>query len=178
MKKDSYFTELIILNAHAAAFHNGVHSTLNYIRPNYLILKGQQTIKQLLKIYFICKYVQRKFLLGPEVPSLLKFRVKCNHSFEFVGVDFGGLIYYRSRYKVYKAYILLFTCGVTQAANIILTKNLGKESLILPLRRYLAKRGKAELIISDNFKTFQNEDVKVFLRDNNIQWKFIFERSS
>ena len=177
MKKDSYFTELIILHAHAAVFHNGVHSTLNYIRPNYLILKERQTIKQLLKIYFICKYVQRKFLLGPEGPSLLKFRVKCNHSFEFVGVDFAGLIYYRSRYKVYKAYILLFTCGVTQAVNIILTKNLGKESLILPLRRYLAKRGKAELIISDNSKTFQNEDVKVFLRDSNIQWKFIFERS-
>ena len=27
LKKDSYFTELMVLNAHAAAFHSGVHST-------------------------------------------------------------------------------------------------------------------------------------------------------
>ena len=159
-------------------FYSGAYSTLNYICSKYLIVKGRQTIKQLLKRCFICENVQGRSLLGPESPSLPEFRVKCNHSFEFVGVNFAGLSCYKSRYKVYKAYILLFTCGVTQAANIILTKNLGKESLILPLRRYLAKRGKAELIISDNFKTFQNEDVKVFLRDNNIQWKFIFERSS
>ena len=32
-------------------------------------------------------------------------------------------------------------------------------------------------IASNNFKNFQSEDVKVFLRDNYIQWKFILERS-
>ena len=111
---------------------------------------------------FICKYIQAKYLLGPDIPSLPEFRVKCSHSFEFVGVDFAGPIYYKSRYKVYKAYVLFFTCGVTRAVNIELTKDLGNESLILALRRFLAKRGKAELIISDNFKTFQSEDVKVF----------------
>ena len=177
LKKDSYFTELIVLNAHAVVFHSGFHSSLNYIRPNYLIFKWRQTIKQLLQRYLICKYVQGKSLLGPEVPSLPEFRVKCNHSFEFVGVNFAGLIYYKSRYKFYKTYTLLFTCGVTRAVNIMLTKNLGNESLILAPRRFLAKRGKAELIISDNFKTFQSEDVKVFLRDNYIQWKLNFERS-
>ena len=76
-----------------------------------------------------------------------------------------------------RSIILLFTCGVIRAVNIELTKDLGKESLILALRRFLAKRDKAELIVSDNFKTFQSEDVKVFLRDNYIQWKFILERS-
>ena len=51
--------------------------------------------------------------------------------------------------------------------------NRTNESIILALCRFLAKRRKAELITSDNFKTFQSEDVKVFLRDNYIQWKFI-----
>ena len=51
-KKDSYFTELIVSNAHAAVFHSGVH-TLNYIRSNYWIVKGRQTIKQLLKKFYL-----------------------------------------------------------------------------------------------------------------------------
>ena len=82
-----------------------------------------------------------------------------------------------SRHKVCKAYIL-FTCGVTRAIiNTELTKNVGNESLILAIRLIFAKRGEAELVTSDNFKTFQTEDVKVFLRDNYNQRKFILERS-
>ena len=57
LKKNSYFRELIVLNAHAAVFRSGVHSTLNYIHSNYWIVKGRQTIKQLLKRCFIYKYV-------------------------------------------------------------------------------------------------------------------------
>ena len=40
---------------------------------------------------------------------------------------------------VYKAYILLFTCGVTKAVNLEITTDLGNDSLILALRRFLAK---------------------------------------
>ena len=54
--------------------------------------------------------------------------------------------------------------------ELLILKDLGNESLILVLRRFLAKRAKAELIISNNFKPLQSEDVKVsFL-------KFILER--
>ena len=41
LKKDSYFTELIVLIAHAAVFHSGVHSTLNNIRSSYMIVIGR-----------------------------------------------------------------------------------------------------------------------------------------
>ena len=75
LKKDSYFAELIVLNAHAAVFHSSVHSGLNYIHSNYWIVKRRQTIKQLLKRCFICEYVQGKSLLRPEVLLLLEFRV-------------------------------------------------------------------------------------------------------
>ena len=90
-------------------------------------------MEQLSKRCFIFKYTHRKSLLEPEV----------------------GLIYYESWYKVYKAYILLCTCGVTRALNIELTKDLENESLILALRRFLAKCEKAELIISNNFSKWR-----------------------
>ena len=52
---------------------------------------------------------------------------------------------------------------MTPAFNIELTKDLGNGSLVLGLRRFLAKPAKAELIINENFKTFQSEHVKNFL---------------
>ena len=97
LKKDSYFTELIVLNGRATVFHSGVHSTLYWIRSNYWIVKGRQTVEQLSKRCFICKYVQGKSLLGPEIPLLPEFRVTCNHRLEFLGVNFAGVG--KSRYK-------------------------------------------------------------------------------
>lgn len=144
-------------------FCSGVHSTLSYICSNYWPVKGWKTIKQLSKRCFICKYVQGKSLLRPETPLLPEFCVKCYYSFKFVGVDFAGSIYYKSQYKVYKAQVFLSTCDVTPAFNIELTKDLGNGSLVLGLRRFLAKPAKAELIINENFKTFQSEHVKNFL---------------
>mgnify|MGYP001800046040 FL=1 len=105
------------------------------------------------------------------------YRVKCNHSFEFVGVDFAGPIYYKDRNGVHKSYVLLFTCGVTRASNIELTTDQGLQSVILALRRFLAKRGRTKLIISDNFKTFKSTELKNFLRNNSIEWEFILEKS-
>ena len=49
-------------------------------------------------------------MLGPATPCLPDFRIKCNHSFEFMGVDFAGPIYYKVKNSLYKAYVLLFTC--------------------------------------------------------------------
>ena len=91
--KDSYVIKLIILNAHESACHSGVTSTLNFIRSKFWIVKGRLTVKKILKKYFICKHVNNKTLLGPATPCLPDFRIKCNHSFEFVGVDFAGPIY-------------------------------------------------------------------------------------
>ena len=48
--------------------------------------------------------------------------------------------------------------------------------MLAPLR-FLAKRGQSKLIISNNFKTLKSVRVKDFLRNNNIKWKFILERS-
>ena len=103
---------------HESVCHSGVTSTLNFIRSKFWTVKGRQTAKNTLKKCFICKYVNRKTLFGQATPTLPDLRVKCNHSFEFVDVDFIGTIYCNVKNSVYKAYVLLFTCGVTRASNI------------------------------------------------------------
>ena len=72
----------------------------------------------------------------------------------------------------------MFTCCVTRAINLEITVDLCEKSLLLATRRFLAKRGgQSKLIISNNFKTLKSVRVKDFLRNNNIKWKFILERS-
>ena len=140
LNSGSCFTKLVKLNAHASVSHSGVASALSFICSNYWIVRGRQVVKSSIQKSFICKYVQGKVLLGPETPTLPEFHINCNHSFEFVGVDYAGQIYFKSNENIHKSYILLFTCCVTQATNLEITVDLGEKSLMLALRRFLAKR--------------------------------------
>ena len=90
LKNDSYFAKLIVLKSHEDVCHIGAHSTFNFIRSNIWIIRGQQTVKKLLKSCFICKFVHDKTVVPPETPALPTFRVHCSHSSKIVGVDFAG----------------------------------------------------------------------------------------
>ena len=57
--------------------------------------------------------------------------------------------------QVNKVYLCLFTCGSTTAIHIELTPSLTTQVFIRCLRRFVARRGFPELIISDNAKTFK-----------------------
>ena len=97
LKNDSYFTKLIVLKSHEDVYHSGVDSTLNFIRLDFWIIRGRQTVKKLLKSCFIWKFVHGKTMVPPETPALPTFRVHCCHSFEKVGVDFAGPLYCKEK---------------------------------------------------------------------------------
>ena len=181
LQSDSHFTKLIILKIHEQNLHCGVSSTLAIIRSNYWLIRGRQTVRKFLKGCVICKFVQGKTMLAPETPKLPSFRVSCNHSFENVGVDYAGPLYHKELFNntvtMSKCYILLFTCAVTRAVHIELTPDMGAHSLILALRRFISRKGTVKLIISDNFKSFKSALLKSYLRNHNISWKFILEKS-
>ena len=173
LNTDSYVTKLIVLNADESVCHSDVASTLNFIHSKCLVVKGRQIVKKISQKCFICKYNKGKSLLGPAIPCLPDFRVKCNHSFEFVGVVFAGIIYYLVKNSVYKACVLLFTCGVTRSSNIELTIDQSLQSVIHSLRRFTVKTGKTKLLISDNFQTFKFTELNNFIRSSSIEWEFI-----
>ena len=181
LRNDSHFTKLVILNVHEEISHMGVSTTLNTIRNSYWIVRGRQTVKKVLKNCFICKTIQGKTIIPPQTPNLPNARVKCNHAFENVGIDFAGPLYCKensvSGIAMSKCYILLITCSVTRAVHLELTPNVSTYSLILALKRFIYRRGSAKLIISDNFKSFKSVQLKEFLRNHDIRWQFILERS-
>ena len=57
-----------------------------------------------------------------------------------------------------KVYVLLFTCCSVRAVHLELATDLSVDVFIRCLRRFAARRGLPELIISDNAKTFKAAD--------------------
>ena len=124
--------------------HQGTECTLNHIRGQYWVIRGRQVVKLILKKCVLCKFVHAKTALLPSTPNLPNYRVSCNYSFENVGADCAGPLYARNIYtstkKMYKCYVLFFTCSLTRAVHIELAPNLGLTCLILALRRFISRR--------------------------------------
>ena len=87
-----------------------------------------------------------------------------------------------------KVYILLFTCCSTRAVHLELATDLSADVFIRCLRRFTARRGLPEIIVSDNAKTFKSAakvltkvfsypSVKRFLANRRISWKFHMDRA-
>ncbi len=58
LRKQSHFTQLVILNVHEEAKHNRVETTLARIRTEYWIIEGRKSVKQILRKCVVCIQVQ------------------------------------------------------------------------------------------------------------------------
>ena len=180
LRNDSHFTKLVILKFHQDTCHLGVESTLVRVRNKFWLIRGRQIVKSVLRNCVICKLVQGRTLIPPPTAKLPDFRVKCTYPFENVGLDYAGPIYVRNLYdsqSINKCYVLLLTCATTRGVHLELTTNLGAQSLIMALRRFISRRGLPQLFISDNFTSFKSSVINDFLKKNDISWEFILEKS-
>ena len=78
---------------------------------------------------------------------------------------------------MYKAYILLLTCATTRSIHIELTPSMSCSSLIRCLKRFIGRKGKFNMAISDNFQTFISDELKQFLSLEEISWHHLLPRS-
>jgi len=84
-------------------------------------------------------------------------------------------------------WICLFTCLSVRAVHLELVRGLSAQQFLDCVRRYVARRGRPQLIISDNApqfklvqtlldrewsKVFKDEEVLNFLSQEGIIWKF------
>ena len=115
---------------HEKSCHSGDNATLNLLLTKFLIIRGRQTVKKYLKKCVTCKIVQANTLKPPDCPSLSKFRLECNHTFENVGLDYAGPLFIKEKGNAPKCYILLFTCAVTTAIHLELCTDVSATVLI------------------------------------------------
>ena len=192
LPSDHHVTRLVIWNCHQRVMDNGVRETLMELRSRFWLTKGRQTIRKQIYRCFVCRRHEGKPYKAEPSSDMPGFRFKEGQPFASTGVDFAGPLYVKSVFgkevQISKVYICLFTCGSTRAVHIELTPNLTAHAFIRCLRRFVARRGTPELLISDNAKTFKaassqltrifnDPDTTSFLLERKIQWRFNLEKA-
>ena len=104
----------------------------------------------------------------------------------FTGVDFAGPLYVRDGEE--KVWLCLYTCCVTRAVHLEIVPGLSAQTFILCFRRFAARRGLPQRMVSDNAKTFKSAEklikmtlgdpiVKKFFSNLQLTWSFNLEKA-
>ena len=122
------------------------------------------------------------FCTEPFVHSLKKrlhFQKKvCQRPpFSAVGVDLAGPIYRKdtSGKNSLKTWLVLFTCAVVRAVYIELVESQSADDFMKAFERFSARRGKPEIVYSDNGLNFKC--ALRILTSRGIRWKFNVQRA-
>ncbi|XP_044174315.1 uncharacterized protein LOC122957942 [Acropora millepora] len=156
--------------------HNGVAETLVQLRSRYWIVKGRQTVKSIINKCVVCKKLEGRPYGTPPASQLPRFRLSHEFAFTSIGVDFAGPVYVKDIYHksadMNKAYIVLYTCASSRAVHLDLVPRLTTEVFVRSFKRFIARRGVPNLVVSDNGSTFKGEALKKLLAEHRIEWKF------
>ena len=194
------FTVALIRAFHVENLHAGPNLTLATLQREFWIINGKNAVRKVTRSCVPCFKVNPKTttqLLG-DMPN---FRVQNDNLSPFVnvGVDYAGPVYVKQRNKrstvVHKAYICLFVCASVKALHLELVGDLTTVSFLAALDRFISRRGKPAMILSDNGTNFvgarseledlhdlfqkqaHRREIATFCADRSIVWKFIPPRS-
>ena len=88
--------------------------------------------------------------------------------FSYTGVDYFGPLYVKQGRSTAKRYGCLFTCMTTRAVHIEISHSMDTDSFLGALQRFISRRGKPEMISSDNGTNFRGGERE--LRQAMEQW--------
>ncbi|VDO05251.1 unnamed protein product [Haemonchus placei] len=190
LPEDHHLTALLIEDIHRRCGHQSVNGTLANLRLNYWIPKGRQQVKKCLRACLTCKKWNSKPYFYPNSPPLPQSRTQPSRPFLHVGIELAGpfqVIVGENAEQ--KKWILLLTCMVTRAVHLEIVNNLSAVEFLNGLRRFVARRGKPALIISDNATNFTSgceilkassneleaskQHIQNSLSNEGIKWKFL-----
>ena len=159
------------------------------VRSLFWIPVLRKLTKSVIQNCYGCKRFRATHYPNPKPGLLPRDRTEQALPFEIVGTDYAGPLYYKSTgKKELKAYILLFSYSVSRAVHLELVSNLSTNEFIRSVKRLISRRGKPNVIYSDNAKTFKagakwlnsinrDEQFHDFLIKEKIIWKFNLSRA-
>ncbi|XP_062703587.1 uncharacterized protein LOC134286039 [Aedes albopictus] len=149
-------TDLILTFYHLNNLHAGPQLITAAVRERFWPLRirdqARQVVHSCLRC-FRCKPNVMEQLMG-ELPTE---RVTPTLPFLRSGVDYCGPFFYRTSRKgaPTKCNVAIFVCMVTKAVHVECVADLSTSSFIAALRRFVARRGKPQLIECDNALNFR-----------------------
>jgi len=178
----SALLKLILLDIHTTNCHAGIGYTIASFRRHFFVPKAHKYLPQILRQECLkCKRADAKPFTYPENPDTQDFRTLAfSHPFTYTGVDIFGPFYVFDHFlaqpktnkrqknkrivikalqkktsKVYKKWVLIFTCLSTRAVYLIAVDQLNTETIWTAFNTFFADRGYPRKILSDNAAQFR-----------------------
>ena len=188
LPKKHHISKLVVAHVHNRGHHNlGVNFTLAELRQKFWIVSGREEIKRWERECNFCK-LQRKRrgeqIMAPLPDVRLGTSLRC---FAHCGVDFAGPFVVKLTRKVtVKRYLCLFTCASSREVHLEVAFSLDTASFLNAFSRMVRRRGKPDVMISDNGTNFTSADkelrdlvsnldqtkIKEQATNDGIQWRF------
>ncbi|XP_065081373.1 uncharacterized protein LOC135703945 [Ochlerotatus camptorhynchus] len=190
-------TKLILVDYHRRLLHGGPQLMISCVRERFWPLSVRNLARKVMHECVKCFRVKPRVhdqLMG----DLPLERVSPAPAFQRVGIDYCGpfeLQPVTRKSAPVKCYLCLFVCLVCKAVHIEVVMDLTTETFLAALRRFVARRGRPELILCDNASNFVGaqrelrelhrmfrqqqfqEKVSMEAAQDSIEFKFIPARS-
>ncbi|CAL8070399.1 unnamed protein product [Orchesella dallaii] len=142
--------EALIKSEHEKNSHAGVQTLTIILRERFWILHARRTIRGVITKCQECKrFDARK--MNCNTPALPRERLHADIPFQVTGVDYFGPLFMKNGTKTWVA---LFTCAVYRAIHLELVSSMTTDAFISALRRFISRRGRPDIIFSDNGSNF------------------------
>ena len=184
----SHLAFLIVRRAHFEGEHVcGVNATLADIRQKYWIVHGREEVKKYERDCLVCVMRRKRFhkqVMAPLPGHRVTVPVR---AFARTGVDYAGPYIVKITRRVNaKRWLCLFTCTASRAVHLEVAYSMETDSFLHAFSRMSARRGKPELVVSDNGSNFQgaNRELKELIEaldkdlikrdaaNRGIEWRF------
>ena len=157
---------------------------MNHLRNNGIwIISANAVARGVIHRCVTCRKLQVKTSFQ-KMTDLLVERCTEVPPFTYCGVNMFEPYLTKQRRSQLKTYGALVRCFTYRAIHIEVANTLGTNFFILPLRRFMARRGAAGSIWSDNgtyfvgardelqhgFKEMNHDKIKTFLQENGADW--------
>ncbi|KAK6760056.1 hypothetical protein RB195_021539 [Necator americanus] len=181
---------MIVSNYHHKLLHAGSSHLVSALRRKYFITRVKRLANMCIEKCVVCKRHQGRFYPYPDPPDLPSIRVVRSRPFQHVGLDYFGPILVHLHQEGFrrKVWVCLFTCMSTRALHLEVANDNSTAQFLLAFRRFMARRGTPDSVLSDNAPTFklgkeiftnelmgfeQDALVRKFSLDNGFKWSFI-----
>ncbi|XP_037868119.1 uncharacterized protein LOC119628748 [Bombyx mori] len=154
--KDRY-VKLQLMQYHVDSAHNGRERVLHEVRRRFWIINGRNAVKMTWNDCQFCKNSRAK-PSPPLMADLPDVRLKVSRPFTYTGLDYFGPIIVKVGRRHEKRWVALFTCLTVRSIHLELVHDLTTSSVLMSLRRLIARRGCPSIIFSDNATTFRGAD--------------------
>jgi transposase InsO family protein len=178
--------KLYVIHIHSLHHHEGNEYLRSIIQQGYWILHLRSTLRSIKHQCVQCAKIRAE-TLKPEMADLPVERLADRtYPFAHTGVDYFGPFEVRFGRKTFKRWCCLFTCLTTRAVHIEVCHSLDADTCVMAIKRFVARRGQPQTLISDNGTNFVGAHkefkqcldnwnkgcIEQSLAQTGIKWKF------